>query len=88
MKNLIILSIILSATISCTNNTQKNQQSTPAPKMDLSSVKVVNELDPICNMKTANHLSDTAQYKNNTYGFCSSSCKSEFKKNPEKYVQK
>ncbi|MDN5397107.1 MAG: YHS domain-containing protein [Chryseobacterium sp.] len=33
-------------------------------------------------------MKDTAVYKGKTYGFCSSLCKDEFKKNPEKYVQK
>lgn len=51
-------------------------------------VRVVNELDPICNMNTAEFLKDTAQYKCETYGFCSSYCKDEFLKSPEKYVAK
>ncbi|MEG0528979.1 MAG: YHS domain-containing protein [Bacilli bacterium] len=37
-------------------------------------------------MKTADHLSSTATYKGKTYGFCSSMCKDEFLKNPEKYI--
>lgn len=52
------------------------------------NIKVVNELDPICKMKTADYLKDTAVYKNEVYGFCSESCKKTFKKNPEKYVKK
>ena len=48
--------------------------------------KVENEIDPICNMKTEGHVSDTVVYKNKVYGFCSSYCKDEFKKDPEKYV--
>ncbi len=52
---------------------------------NIKNVKVVNTLDPICKMKTAMSLSDTAIYKNKTYGFCSKSCKAAFKKNPAKY---
>lgn len=52
------------------------------------NVKVVNEEDPICGMKTAEHLKDTANYKGKTYGFCNSMCKDEFKKDPEKYAVK
>ncbi len=52
------------------------------------NVKVVNAEDPICGMKTAEHLKDTANYKGKTYGFCNSMCKDEFKKDPEKYAVK
>lgn len=54
----------------------------------LGKVSVVNEEDPICKMTTHQHLSDTTVYKNEVYGFCSSGCKAEFKKAPEKYVSK
>lgn len=57
-------------------------------ELDLKDVKVVNEKDPICDMKTADYLQDTAIYKGKIYGFCSANCKNEFKKDPEKYVQK
>lgn len=52
------------------------------------NVKVVNKEDPICGMKTAEYLKDTANYKGKTYGFCNSMCKDEFKKDPEKYAIK
>lgn len=52
------------------------------------NVKVVNAEDPICGMKTAEYLKDTANYNGKTYGFCNSMCKDEFKKAPEKYVIK
>jgi YHS domain-containing protein len=48
---------------------------------------VVNEEDPICGMKTAKFLKDTAVYKGKTYGFCNKLCKEEFKKNPKKYAK-
>lgn len=52
------------------------------------NVAVVNAEDPICGMKTAEFLKDTANYKGKTYGFCNSMCKDEFKKEPEKYAVK
>lgn len=55
-------------------------------KPDLSKVKVVNEIDPICEMETTKHINDTINYKGQTYGFCSTHCKTEFKKDPEKYI--
>ncbi len=52
------------------------------------NIAVVNAEDPICGMKTAEFLKDTANYKGKTYGFCNSMCKDEFKKDPEKYAVK
>ena len=49
-------------------------------------VKVVNELDPICGMTTADHLNDTVTYQGKTYGFCNTLCKEEFLKDPEKHI--
>ena len=56
------------------------------PKTDLKNVKVVNTEDPVCQMKTADFLKDTLDYKGKKYGFCSEHCKKEFLKNPEKYA--
>lgn len=77
----------------CESNNQSPQEievkvATPhamnmAEKLD---VAVVNQLDPICQMKTADHLSDTITYKGHLYGFCSSGCKQTFSKNPENYI--
>ncbi len=66
----------------------KHKKSMATSGENLKNVKVVNAEDPICHMKTAEFLKDTAVYKNKTYGFCNTYCKDEFKKNPQKYVQK
>ena len=49
------------------------------------NVKVVNAEDPVCGMKTAEYLKDTANYKGKTYGFFNYMCKDKFKKSQEKY---
>lgn len=51
-------------------------------------VAVVNEKDPVCQMNTAEYLSDTLTYKGEVFGFCSSHCKSQFKENPNEFVSK
>jgi YHS domain-containing protein len=51
-------------------------------------VKVDNELDPICDMVTAEYLSDTLHYKGQVIGFCSKGCKETFAENPGKYFSK
>ena len=87
MKNYILLALLVS-TISYAqdNTTVKKVQKKKA--IASKTLKVVNALDPICDMKTADHLSDTAVYKGKIYGFCSSHCKKEFKKSPAQYAKK
>jgi YHS domain-containing protein len=43
-------------------------------------------VDPVCKMKVSTEDSVSASYKGSNYYFCSDECKSEFIKNPEKYV--
>ncbi len=76
----------------CQSNEKKHQdlEVKVAHPMHMSTqekldVVVVNELDPICQMKTAEHLSDTVTYEGKLYGFCSTSCKNTFLKEPKKY---
>lgn len=91
MKHKLILTALLSISLlSCAQETPKvkHSKSMDTPKENLKNVKVVNAEDPVCHMKTADYLKFTATYKNKVYGFCSASCKNEFNKNPEKYVQK
>ncbi|MGN7865249.1 YHS domain-containing protein [Chryseobacterium sp. 22458] len=91
MKSLVILTALLSISLlSCTKETPqvKHKSNMSSSKENIRNIQVVNEEDPVCHMKTAEFLKDTAVYKNKTYGFCSSYCKEEFKQNPEKYAQK
>lgn len=91
MKSPIILTAVLSISLlSCAKETPQVKHSShmSSSAKNIENVQVVNEEDPICHMKTAGLTKDTAVYKNKTYGFCSSYCKDEFKKSPEKYAQK
>lgn len=91
MKSKIILTGFLSLSlIACAQEIPKvkHKKSTASSKSNTKKVKFANAEDPICHMKTEDDMEDTAIYKNKTYGFCSVYCKDEFKKNPEKYVQK
>lgn len=88
MKNYIMMMLFAALAISCTQETPtvKHVKKT-SPKTDLTGITVANAEDPICHMKTADYLKDTANYKGKIYGFCSENCKKEFKKEPEKYTQ-
>lgn len=90
MKYKIILTAILSVSLwSCARETPKvkHKKAISTSKGNLKNIRIVNAEDPICNMKTAEYLEDTTIYKNKVYGFCSTYCKDEFNKNPEKYAQ-
>lgn len=82
------LTVLLSLLImSCGQETVKVKHVKMKPKNDLKGIMVANVEDPICHMKTADFLKDTAVYNNKVYGFCSDHCKTEFKKNPAKYAE-
>lgn len=93
LKNTFALIVVGFALFSCNKEQSKqenfevkhvsHEEMKAATKLDIA---VVNEADPICGMKTAEHLSDTANYQGKTYGFCSTMCKEEFLKNPEKHI--
>ncbi len=43
--------------------------------------------DPVCDMEVDDEsAAATAQYRGKTYYFCSTGCKAEFEKTPEKYI--
>lgn len=91
MKSKIILTALLSVSLmACAQETPKvkHKKSVRASKSTIKTVKFANATDPICHMPTEPEMKDTAVYENKTYGFCSTYCKDEFKKNPERYVQK
>lgn len=94
MKSIYIIAVIFTlSAISCKKENIEvkkvnHEKMMHAAKGEKLNVAVVNEEDPICGMKTAEYLKDTANYKGKTYGFCNSMCKDEFKKDPEKYAVK
>jgi len=86
LKSLAAFSIIMLANLVYAQHTRNNSKSS-SYKTDNRKSKFVNNEDPVCKMKTAKHISDTAVYKKSIYGFCSSHCKNRFKQNPEKYLK-
>ena len=87
MKTLVLTILLSVSAFSCAQESPKVKHvSKMKPAKDLKNVKVVNTEDPVCKMKTADFLKDTANYNGKLYGFCSDHCKAEFKKNPEKYA--
>lgn len=89
-KIILYISILSSIILSCKQETPvvKHQSMKSSPSGQLKGVKVFNTIDPICHMEVEGFLQDTILYQTKTYGFCSTYCKDEFKKNPEQYVEK
>lgn len=85
-KILFLSIIVLSSIISCNSN-EKDNVMPNNDKEVLSNVKVINKLDPVCQMPTSKHLKDTLTYDGKLYGFCSSNCKEEFKANPKNFIK-
>lgn len=83
MKNILSAALIAVSVFAFSQETKK-VQAKPAKL----NVKVVNEEDPICGMKTAQFLKDTLSYDKKIYGFCGTHCKEAFKKEPKKYLKK
>ncbi len=45
--------------------------------------------DPVCNMDVQEpNAAGSTQHQGQTYYFCSTQCKQEFDRNPDKYVKK
>lgn len=78
MKTIIYTSLFLAISIVAFSQTTAQKK---------INTKIINEKDPICGMKTADYLKDTLAYNKKIYGFCSTYCKLEFKKNPQKYLR-
>ena len=90
-KIILILSTVFSLT-ACTNN-QKSEQLPAQENSDNMEAEnkytpemVVNKKDFVCGMPTTAGISDTAHYEGNTYGFCSSECKTAFQQDPKSYL--
>jgi Cu+-exporting ATPase len=50
--------------------------------------EVIVATDPVCGMKVDEHsAAGKAQYKGQTYYFCSTACKTAFEQKPEQYVK-
>lgn len=50
--------------------------------------KLAYTIDPICDMDLEEQVQFTTKHEDKEYGFCSSYCVVEFKKDPKKYIAK
>ncbi|HWB62318.1 MAG TPA: YHS domain-containing protein [Chitinophagales bacterium] len=73
------------------HNAEKAKEETPAAEhkaisMDVSTLG--SNKDLVCGMTLSNgEIGDTTSYSGKVYGFCSSECKAEFTKDPQKYLK-
>lgn len=85
IKSILFASCMSLILFSCQNKSDSDMQSHSSQLLD---VEVDNKWDPICDMETAGHVTDTIHYANNVFGFCSTKCKNTFAENPESYLDK
>ncbi len=88
---LIITTSLFLAIISCGEKKEMEVQKADEEMVHSAhglDVKVDNKFDPVCEMETEGHISDTIHYQQKVFGFCSSGCKEEFAKNPDLYMDK
>lgn len=92
MKKIVYIMLSLLILTSCKKEEVKKEMketSFEKPKNPLNDLKYANTIDFYCNMDINKFgVSDTVTYKGKLYGFCSTMCKDEFVKTPEKYLAK
>ncbi len=88
MKKLILAFAVISF-CSCnqaSNDSKKEMPAEPTKTASYTPEMVVNKNDYACGMPVTAGISDTCHLDGKAYGFCSSECKSEFLKDPKKYL--
>ncbi|MCW3127945.1 MAG: hypothetical protein JWO03_3603 [Bacteroidetes bacterium] len=70
-----------------TNVTKDISAPVPQSGVDIPAATLGAKKDPVCQMEMKDgSIADTAIYQSKVYGFCSTECKGEFKKDPAKYL--
>lgn len=86
MKLIFSTILMMTSLLSCSQKTTEVHKVNPSQKKT-PKIKIVNKVDPICNMEVDGTVKDTAMYQGKAYGFCNPMCKQEFKKSPKKYIK-
>lgn len=88
--------LLIIGAFACSNQEKTTPEETASPMHqheEATAVKytpdmVVNEKDYTCGMPVTAGISDTSHYEGKAYGFCSSECMAEFKKDPAAAIAK
>lgn len=88
MTRLVFMSLLsISLSFACQNSTNTTEQANDKPaEINAEVVQFANEKDPICGMSIDSKTTEIAEYDGKKYGFCSASCKTDFLKDPAKYL--
>ncbi|MEJ2636336.1 MAG: YHS domain-containing protein [Calditrichia bacterium] len=93
--SVVTLMILLSISFSCSTKKQSDAQAQNEMKMktenklNISADMLATAKDLSCGMDLTKYaIADTAVYKGQIYGFCSTYCKDKFKENPEAALAK
>ncbi len=67
--------------------TNFSNHTTAAADTSIKKINLASKKDPVCGMSVEHRYADTATHNNKVYGFCSKMCKSDFVKDPKKYIK-
>jgi YHS domain-containing protein len=65
---------------------KKDSMSTANTGAHYANVQFAVDKDLVCEMPVKSGVSDTVHYNGGVYGFCSATCKEDFKKDPASYL--
>ena len=87
--------VLMLGALACGNNQETSTETKQEVMQQHEAVEakytpdmVVNEKDYTCGMPVTAGISDTCHYEGKAYGFCSSECMAEFKKDPAAAIAK
>lgn len=87
--SILCITILFTACTFTTKTTENKMDDSTSNKPLIQLSSLSDTKDHICGMTLSEgHIADTIHYNGQVYGFCSSTCKEEFSKNPEASLKK
>ena len=86
MKKIMLAFVIISFCACNESKPVETKTEMPIEQAKYTPEMVVNKNDYACGMPVTAGINDTSHIDGKAYGFCSSECKNEFLKDPNKYL--
>ncbi|MEI6311307.1 MAG: YHS domain-containing protein [Bacteroidota bacterium] len=87
--SILSISILFGACTFTTKTNEEKMDHSTSSKQEIKLSSLSDKKDHVCGMSLSEgHIADTMNYNGHVYGFCSSTCKEEFIKDPEANLKK